>query len=361
MATTVPDGRATPILSGRLEHLQSLRALACTMVVFHHALNFSWPPGQVPVAWQLGAHGVEIFFVLSGFILAWSVAGRQVDAGRFLWRRLLRVAPLYWLASLLVARRDLLDPAVQADLLRDLSFVPRFSANYPGQLYPTMVPGWSLNYEVFFYLVLAVALLIGRRPLLTASLGLMALATVGWLVGPFDAAPAVFYTRPYVMLFVFGIALAWAVRHAFVLRHRPTLWMLAALALAAIAWRPAGPEWLSLGLPAAMLVWCAVCLSGEGARPWRPIVLIGEASYAIYLFHGWGQSATVALMRRGFGWSMPETTGMRLIELGLTVTGGLVVGGMAWLVLERPLMQLLSRRRSRTPRTMPLGKRPSPL
>lgn len=346
--------------SATLAHLQTLRALACTMVVFHHALNFSWPPGLVPMVWTVGAHGVEVFFVISGFIIAWSISRQRPDPARFLMRRLLRILPLYWLALLLVARHDLFVPSAHADLLRDFLFVPRFASRYPGEIYPAVVPGWSLNYEVFFYLLLAAALVLTRRPLLLASAALGALVLTGTVFGPFDTAPAEFYTRPYLLMFVLGIGVAAACRRGWRLQHRPTLWGLAAACVLALALPLEGPMGLVIGLPAGLLVWAAVCLSSPQARPGL-LLLVGNASFSIYLFHGWGQSAVASLMRKALQWPLPDSTAMRLVEITLTVSGGLAAGLLVYVLIERPMMQWLNRPRGRRPERLSLPSRPAPL
>lgn len=346
-----------------LAHVQYLRAIACTMVVFHHALNFAWPPGGIPPSWNLGAHGVEVFFVISGFIIAWTLHGRPLDPVDFLRRRLLRIVPLYWLALLLVARRDLWDPSRQADLLRDLFFIPHFSPGYPGQIYPALVPGWSLNYEVFFYLALAASMVLVRRPFVLVAAMLAALVLVGGVAGPFDDATAIFYTRPYLLLFAAGMGVAAAVRHGLRIDSHATLWTLAAACLVAIVSPAPGPSLVTLGVPATLLVWAAVCLS-TGERPGRALPLlgtIGTASYSIYLFHGWGQSAAVSFMRRVLEWPLPATDAMRLVELAVTVSAGVLAGWLAYQVLERPLSRWVRRWSERDVPRAPVNSRPARL
>ena len=134
------------------EGIQYLRGIAAMMVVFHHARNEFGAAMSV----TLGARGVEIFFVISGLVMMYSTKGGLQAAGLTLrerisgavlfWkRRFIRVAPLYWIALLLFAqfasRVDLTDWT----LLKDALFIPHLNKAFPDQIWPTLVPGWSLN------------------------------------------------------------------------------------------------------------------------------------------------------------------------------------------------------------------------
>src|ERR1700730_5914930 len=134
-------------------NIQSLRALAALSVAYFHT-DF----GGI----RFGSFGVDVFFVISGFIMAQIC---QTDSSHFFLRRLVRIVPLYWALTLLIFGLAKFAPwlvyrapADWADLARSLFFVPY--QNKSGLVQPELFLGWTLNYEMFFYVNVALALLI---------------------------------------------------------------------------------------------------------------------------------------------------------------------------------------------------------
>src|SRR4051812_41404716 len=128
--------------------------------------------------------------------------------GEFVVRRLIRIVPLYWLFTLLLVALYALAPGglhstviSPETLTKSLLFVPHYSLGHPGEIWPILVPGWTLNYEMFFYLVFA--LLIVFSPLVRVTLAVLVfvpLAFAGWLLGD-AASDAVLrtYTSPRLL------------------------------------------------------------------------------------------------------------------------------------------------------------------
>jgi hypothetical protein len=136
-----------------LDGIQYLRGIAAMMVVFHHSRDEIG--GAMSVTF--GARGVEIFFVISGLVMMYSTQGgvlagghtfrERAAASMLFWkRRFIRVAPLYWIALLLSAQFVYRVDLTNWTLLKDALFIPHWNAAWPGQIWPTLVPGWSLNY-----------------------------------------------------------------------------------------------------------------------------------------------------------------------------------------------------------------------
>ncbi len=254
-----------------------------------------WGPG----GFDVGRAGVDVFFVISGFILWRVTAGRIVAPTDFLWRRLIRVAPLYWLTTLAVAATAALWPTflpqVSPDLgplLLSLAFVPHLDPR--GLPFPTLPPGWTLNYEAIFYLIFALALAAPRRwRALAAMGGLMAATAAGFEL----ADPAYLLgANPMLLQFAAGVALGWVAEHdalpgaraglAMVLSGAVLLTLIQTQGLFVEFWRPF--QW---GAPALLLVAGAVTIEeGLPARTaptpaGRLAVTLGDASYAIYVLH----------------------------------------------------------------------------
>ena len=156
-------------MGGKLDSIQVLRAFAAICVVVHHAFLtttiLTVPPvgSIVPPLWlvRLCAAGVDVFFVISGFLMAY-IAGPYLSGERpvrrFLAQRVIRIWPPYLIVTLFVCAHLLLSRVaawpfdLQPRRLASLVFVPSF--NQDGQLQPIVGPGWTLNYEMLFYVCL---------------------------------------------------------------------------------------------------------------------------------------------------------------------------------------------------------------
>jgi exopolysaccharide production protein ExoZ len=179
--------------SDKLFALQLLRAVAATGVVISHVRydflhHFGLPDG-LPGFINAGAAGVDLFFVISGFVMVYSsetLFGRDRAATIFLVRRVARIVPLYWLMSALMiayvaARGFAASDASPTQAVLSFLFIP-----YPrpsGEMSPVYGVGWTLNYEMFFYAVLALCLA-ARRAITVArvAIALAVLALAGWLL-----------------------------------------------------------------------------------------------------------------------------------------------------------------------------------
>jgi exopolysaccharide production protein ExoZ len=327
----------TPRPAATVLNIQHLRGLAALMVVFHHARN--------PAPWlfsplggfEAGAHGVDIFFVISGFIMY--AAARTEPAGEFVRRRIIRVAPLYWLATLaFVAASGAwgTPDAAPADLVRSALFVPFPNAAHQGQVWPVLVPGWTLNYEMFFYALFALGLVL-RRPAAVAGVTICALVAAGLATHPAGAAAAT-YSNPRLLEFAAGLVLGAAYG------RWPLRWMgwLLAPALAALVlaqWAgPAQP--LALFAGAVGTVGAALGLEGTLRGAWtRGLKLLGDASYSLYLSH----MVTLIYARRAFkhlpldGW--PQFAGFILFALASSTAVAVAVH----LWVEKPMIAWLNR------------------
>lgn len=307
-----------PARTDRLLSLQALRAVACLLVLWGHSIEgaelFSVPRQGHFFHWEhFGTSGVDIFFVISGFIVS-LVAARSGTRGtgdgrrgnlRFLARRITRVFPLYWtLTAALILVGSLGHHRIEWQMvawLPTLFLLP--SASYPASA-PFLTLGWTLMFEFYFYLVLTAFLLLTPRFLARNTvLFLLAAVGIGALVG-IQRPWLVLALNPMLLEFVFGCLLG-----LLFLRTRPMAHPLRrpGMALAAVGATAllstiflgygsandafhilAGRDcWLRVGVwgvPSALLVggmllWDPAMLS----PPARLLVFLGDASYSIYL------------------------------------------------------------------------------
>jgi exopolysaccharide production protein ExoZ len=339
--------------------VQGLRAAAALSVAFVHTANDAITAGRDPGGWieaisrsMPWATGVDIFFVISGFVIVHASANLFAQPGGatlFLRRRLTRIVPLYWvLTTLFLAMEFLQRSAIHAEtggapyLVASYLFVP-----WPrpeGLMEPALGLGWTLNYEMFFYLVLTPFLLLPRtRAVAGSAVALCLLVAAGQIFG-FEAAAPRFWANPIILEFVLGMGVALAVARGLTLPGWVRLGLVAVAvvclheqAAAALVWRP-----MAFGVPGALLVIAAVSARrpehiGAGVRG---LVRLGDASYAMYLFHPFVMRGFTLLGARAGAHS--EISGIAIVVLSLAVAQGCALAINAG--FERRVTALLRRR-----------------
>ncbi|MFM9937197.1 MAG: acyltransferase family protein [Novosphingobium sp.] len=341
---------------GDLIGIQYARALAAMMgVVFHLRPQFV-RMGFEPPMWSGLAAGVDIFFVISGLIMWVTTCDRATSPLTFLARRLARIVPLYWMATSVSVILMLLVPDVLQTARFDLAHV---IASYAflawqnpgtGTYEPVIIPGWTLNYELFFYFVFSVLLLADRsRRLLLAAAIFGGLAWLGSVSGTARNGQQVFYTAPLMLEFVFGMVLGELyVRTSFVQgmgRRHGALAVVSGLALLLIgpALAPGLPRFVLFGLPALAVVAGALALDTVGAvRDNRLLLLLGNASYSLYLTHSFVLSALSQIWRKLHFDHLPM--GLWLFAV-LVITLSCLLAAMSYRLVELPLIAFFRGRR----------------
>ncbi|MGZ2412265.1 exopolysaccharide production protein ExoZ [Sphingomonas sp. F9_3S_D5_B_2] len=278
-----------------LFNVQLLRFLAASAILFTHTASVV-APNSAALAHVPWVGGVDLFFVISGFIMTFMTRG-QFGSGaasrRFLVRRLIRIVPPYWFfnlvtVALLVAAGGRIDntTANPVTVVTSLAFVPW--PRVDGQLVPIIAQGWTLNYEMFFYLAFAACILVpwGRRLLVGAFVALAmvhAIIPEGWFV-------ARFYSDPVILEFVAGIGLGLLYLSGKRLGLLGAAGAIGAAVLVYVLVPLPGhglDRLVHLGIPAA-LIGAALILGREPARQGPLLSAVkagGDASYTLYLSH----------------------------------------------------------------------------
>ncbi len=347
--------------SNRIETIQWLRGIAAMLVVFNHAallaiendatFGGAWR-GVVSGLALLGGIGVDIFFVISGFVMAmtatrfWGCSG----AARFLLLRFNRIAPLYYLLSI-VLLLDMIRAQVPfgfAEIANTLTFLPVFDLDT--YAWPIHYLGWTLAFEFAFYLVVATMIAArasSRHGVLLAvvfALPVLGLLWQGrWVGWQFLSSP---------MFLEFGLGVLAHIAYRRGLFHRSsTTWTLLALAGAAVAIVPAWTvPWLielvaerqfeqwgafvravCWGIPSFLIVAGVLSCTPTGPRMGIAVLrALGDASYSIYLTHLFVVRVALEVLQRG---QLDPT----IVMLGVLVVSPLV-GIAAYRFVERPLM-----------------------
>ncbi len=316
---------------GPLLSIQYLRAFAALMVLGYHVCRWAWRD------FDIGAAGVDVFFVISGFIL-WTIAAeRPVTPGRFLIRRAGRVVPLYWVLTLAVTAAAIAAPALFFDakpsvshVLKSLFFIPHL--NEAGLPFPLISAGWSLNYEAIFYLIFAASLFAKpEHRFAWLAAGLIAVPVTGLLVHHL-------YYLGFNAMFLQFLAGAWLAKRR--QAKRLPRW---GTGLAFVAFGIGGfigVSYLDLfeayfrpllwGLPAFALVAGLVMIEDDRGLPqigW--LKLLGDASYSIYLTHVLTTELLTHVLNSG-----------QVLYILVAAPLSLAIGIACHFLIERPLLRL---------------------
>jgi exopolysaccharide production protein ExoZ len=300
--------------------LQILRFIAAFMVVCAHLddrlLGFAerYSVNVVPTGMS-GTFGVRIFFVISGFIMVWicmSQPARTPGAREFFLGRCIRIIPIYWLLTTVqmlylvwaTSIGDVTASSRVADwssFLRSLFFIPYL--NGVGTHRPVLAQGWTLNYEMFFYLVFALCLATAKKAAPLVCIGLM-LALYGLGRAFVIPAPVGLLADDFLLSFAVGIAIGLVRLRVMPVVPRgaviPGVVALVLLGNYGAGYITHGSTWQSV--VAAVVV--ALCVFGREQPPGRVgkfFVDLGGASYSLYLVHGFVLLVASVAWRKVFG------------------------------------------------------------
>ena len=297
-----------------LDSVQALRGLAAMLVVIYHVTGVQkaeFVTGPVPALWERGYAGVDMFFVISGFILTYithTYARGLQTAGRFLYARATRIYPLWWIFAAVLPAYFLLaygtitqpgdDTLQAAGGTGGWAYVAKSLLLWPQADLPVLSVGWTLVHEVFFYLVFSLALLVRRAllPFLLAGWAGLTLA-VSWLLpaAATGSSPELALATSHLTLeFIAGAFVGLAVRRRLVFLPRTLFLLGTAGFIAAMALYTAEPMQgrLLMGRVAVYTLPCCAILYGcvtleqqRGLTVPAWSVALGNWSYALYLAH----------------------------------------------------------------------------
>lgn len=360
---TAPAGPAAGSI--KLESVQLLRAIAASMVVVGHLIGAAREREDMLGAFTrphfAGGAGVDVFFLISGFIMVYAsrrMFGSVRGAGDFMIRRLIRIVPLYWgvtalvLALLLAGGRGL--PSAEG-IAASVFFLPYDTTGRgDGFVFPVVNLGWTLNYEMLFYLLFALFIPLGREKCVAAVVAALALiVSAGVLFGPQHVALR-FWSQPIILEFGAGMIIAlFSIYRRLVLPVGPRI-LLVAVAIAYYLADPAGlfslpttpngfARVLSWGVASALLLIAAI--SGPvplSSRAGALAVRLGDASYALYLLHPLVIVVMLRLVDFGLFSALPQggwAVGTFMIASFVVASAGSI---LFYLVMERPVTDRLS-------------------
>lgn len=357
-------GSAPARSAGRFDTIQVLRGVAALLVVIDHCGQYVF--GDLKIAGidldatldDIGILGVQIFFVISGFIMVVTNAerfGSTRSAAAFFLRRLYRIAPLYYLATALMIYLfwNSGDTDVTArDIATSYAFVAHYADIEAQGYFPVLGVGWTLNYEMFFYLLFAISLMLRRRMGTAACmLAIVLLILSGYIARTTghtlpQRSAVLFYTDPVMLLFVFGMAIG--LTHV----YRPIQGVpssdnllahgLIAGAVVLLILKNAVDTDIRTALDYAVTTLAVIAVfvsSIQKTLSFAPLIsgllLVGDFSYSLYLTH--------SIVIFGYDNLFPDRSPSPAIDLPVLLLLSFAVGWATYRLIEQPIARFGAR------------------
>lgn len=343
--------------TSRLANIQALRGIAVLLVVLSHLMSVERNYAGDRLlgdALIFGFSGVDLFFAISGFVMvyvAWDAPNTMRTSASFLFARIGRIYPLYWLVSLIVLGLWLVRPDFVFASNAQVSLVKSFvlwPANHP----PLLAVGWTLIHEMYFYLVFSLLLLVSRRfrPLVLLVWAIVILT--GFIFGAGVNAPGFrLLTNPLTFEFLGGAAAALVYRrfggHGWALALISGALLFAAACFVSvktgIGFWESWPRAASFTPGISLLVYGAAGAEKAGRNFHQALVWLGNQSYALYLSH----ILTLAALGRLWALFAKEGIWDNVLMLPLMLIGALLGAQVLHRFVEMPLLMVVKWMRRR--------------
>jgi len=334
----------------QLSGIQILRGVAAVFVVIHHALEESLavPVGARSPDWltTAGASGVDLFFVISGFIMlyvSFPMGSAPLKPGSFLFRRGTRVYPLYWICCAGVIALWMV--GLFASKAMTASIIIRSILLVPMPIPASLIGlSWTLSYEIFFYLIFAATLVFQFRAA-SALVGTFIIAAVLLVANRLPGGEITnFLSNPIMLEFCFGLllALAWVngVRLTTFLWSVPALLLIVAAPLfvahTSTDGLPPLARTIAWGLPSVVVVASFLSVDPPHNLWTRFAMLMGDASYAIYLTHPFVMVIYAKLIRSTALGAHPQ-----LLIIPIVVGCSIALGISTHIFIESPILTIV--------------------
>jgi exopolysaccharide production protein ExoZ len=331
-----------PQAENQIVVIQYLRGIAAILVVLYHSTMMTAVAPYFPH--HIGANGVDLFFIISGFVMWTTTVDKKTSPFKFWTARISRIVPLYWIATLaFIVSAYAYPSALQnarafefAHIVKSLFFIPATNVAL-NAVVPAYTIGWTLNYEMLFYFIFGLSLFIHNKfvRVITVTTALILLCTVG---AKYASHPVMsFYSNSIILEFLAGLLIAMISNNLMALDKRYGA-LLLGFGLASIVASSIGvaPFWLNF-------MGCALLVAGALAferiaktKLHKTCLLIGDASYSIYLFHPFFQRAIFILIGGAIS-SLADAIVYALLAFLMGTIGGIVT----YKIIELPIKQMM--------------------
>ncbi|MBX5143219.1 acyltransferase [Rhizobium lentis] len=347
----------------KLTSVQILRAVAANAVVMSHITAFERAyagPDRYLQSWYYGAAGVDLFFVISGFLMV-AIASDETPLS-FLWKRFSRIYPTYWVATAAFLwfssyYPGLIEPRLpeSESTLRTVFLIPIWGDN--------IIPiAWTLIFEVWFYLVFALVLALRANIWKAMAAWVAVLSFLLARGSPFHIP--LYHTSSFLGVeFIMGMFAGMLWKRGVSRFALPALVIgVGLMAVSVFYWAPTFnigklltyQNWrvLFFGVPAVLILYGSIGLEQYARRLPRILVALGNASYSTYLFHLIVLFVVSDLVRRS-GWFSGWMDNTAIVVLGLAASNA--VAYLIYRCFERPIMSISRIIESATKRAIDAG------
>ncbi|NDE91293.1 MAG: acyltransferase [Alphaproteobacteria bacterium] len=335
------------------KNIQALRAFAANSVLLTHIVSVEQKYGHgisvLDPSFHLGAMSVDLFFVISGFIMASLANATRWD--KFLIDRATRIYPLYWFYTTIVLLITLIAPGLANNSFEHAPSLWRSYLLIPDTVMPLLAVGWTLIHEIYFYLVFAFILF---------SMRFITLPVIAWAVLWGAAIIAVnlsglndqtgpivtLVTHPLTLEFILGIAVGTLIHQS---NKTQLLWTICAIAIVVLTLCCSDITFINIdeknlqhialfGIPCALLVYAALQIELKNilvAPAW--LVQLGNASFSIYLMHVLVISALGHIFVK-----LPfHTPPFEIAFVVLCIAAPYIAGLVSYRLIEQPMQRAL--------------------
>ena len=345
------------LIKQTITSIQFLRAMAALLVVFFHAqealIKFGQHSSYLNSFYylkELGGLGVDLFFIISGFIIF--VIGekkfRQKGAVKdFIIRRIIRIVPLYWFYTTIILILVIIPLTLKQNhfswyyTLHSYFFIPTIRPS-TGEFLPLLVQGWTLSFEMYFYLIFSVSLLFAKRFFLPI-LGFLLIPSVmaSYLFVDLARSDPIIWmiTNPLLLEFLFGSLLGLIYCSNYNMSQRFIFFLIITACLLFIAMILYGSHQferlINWGIPCALITSGLIFYEKKyGFSPPNFILALGNSSYSLYLSHGLIIILFSVLLKRSY---LNHINGDLLIIMvvGLSI----FIGQLSYIFIEKNVTQ----------------------
>lgn len=286
-------------------NIQALRAIAAIMVLCIHSIGFpqgmvliiNWP---LPFLWGFGPAGVDVFFVISGFIISSVAANSCYDntqtssysiARDFLIKRIMRIYPIYWFVLSLAIITSFYITLSASNKILGRAMISFYTLVEHKNQY--LQPAWTLCYEIYFYLTVTIIIVLFKKYFFSALFAWSAFTIFLIYIGYYNNIGPMIPTNPMILEFIFGIVVAFLVYKKIIIS--PTVMLAIGVALFAVGtylnmydtnWQDYFPRVFRFGLSSAFIVYglIGVEIRHSFILP-KLLQKLGDASYSLYIWH----------------------------------------------------------------------------
>jgi exopolysaccharide production protein ExoZ len=322
--------------------IQYMRAIAVLLVIFYHAMSKGKIYSGTSWDWlNFGEAGVDLFFIISGYIMCYATYRKKTNIYEFIKARIIRIMPLYWILSTVALLIYLVMPDKINSSGGDTSILNSFSL-IPSSSKFLIQNGWTLSYEFFFYIIFSFGLIFSTfKKHLIPVIILTILVILGQLFRP-DNVYLGFMTNSILIEFIMGIAVFNLAQKYSFSRNVSLFLCLAGISLLAYIsdWAETNNRVIGYGIPCLLFFIGMTNLENDLQKnkhnPVGKILgKIGDSSYSTYLIHPFFL-VLASLIASKLG--LVNFGNLFIITL---VSGSVLTGWICYITLEKPINKLI--------------------